>query len=318
MYKGTCPPELYAAMMDALKRENADYKKLYGSREYRTGSMLLRGVHAVKKADVKALARFKSIAAPGKGYTVHNVTRGEDCPAETPVLPEEYFSDEKIAVYTCVFGTYDHIQEPVCRPDNVEYFIITDQPLPADTVWKPLDWEQYCDPSWSNAEKNRYCKMHPHVLFPDFRYSVYVDGNIKVIADLTPYIYRTGTPGMAFHAHSKRVCAYDELDAVAAVGRISRAKAEAYRQYLEKNGLPREYGMAEGNVIVRDHENECCRKIMGLWWKQFRERISRDQVSLPLILYRLGIPMSEVTTLGYDVRGNNSLRVMDHVHQNEK
>ena len=52
--------------------------------------------------------------------------------------------------------------------------------------------------------------MHPDVLFEDYNYSIYIDGNIKVIGDLTAYINLISKAGIAVHRHGKRDCVYEE------------------------------------------------------------------------------------------------------------
>ena len=34
---------------------------------------------------------------------------------------------EKVVVYTCIYGQYDRILEPLCVDKNCEYYIFTDQ-----------------------------------------------------------------------------------------------------------------------------------------------------------------------------------------------
>ena len=72
---------------------------------------------------------------------------------------------EKVVVYTCIYGQYDRILEPLCVDKNCEYYIFTDQIIPTDSVWKKADDSSipdYCD---SFAKKNRYFKMFPHKFF---------------------------------------------------------------------------------------------------------------------------------------------------------
>ena len=318
MRKNSLDKNVYAQLMQDLKRQNEEYRQLMHSREFETGSLMIRFRNSVSRMDVKSMLRFVQSRHPGKDYTMFNIERGEEQKAETEILPDEYFSDERIAVYTCIFGEYDRIQEPVCSPDNIDYYIITDQELPEQTRWIKKDEKPFCEEGWSVSEKNRFVKMHPDLLFPEYRYSIYVDGNIKVITDLTPYIYRLGSAGIGMHHHAQRDCAYAELKAAAAKQKVDRRKAEAYRQYLKKQGLPEHCGLLEGNVIVREHHNRTCRKIMAEWWMQFRNKIPRDQVSLPLVLWKNGIKVDDIGVLGYNVYENNSFRVRGHRLRNEQ
>ena len=83
---------------------------------------------------------------------------------------ELYIRKEKVAVYTALFGTYDVVRNPLWHPENIDYFLLTDQPLPADSLWKEcsrshiLPQEILGDPILCN----RWCKMHPHLLFPEY------------------------------------------------------------------------------------------------------------------------------------------------------
>jgi hypothetical protein len=50
-----------------------------------------------------------------------------------------YFSEDRIAVYTAIFGPYDRLIEPVTVPDNVDFFIFTDQEVAEDSIWQKMD-----------------------------------------------------------------------------------------------------------------------------------------------------------------------------------
>lgn len=45
-----------------------------------------------------------------------------------------YFSKERVVIYFWVFGDYDLLQEPLFKPENCDYFIITNQKLIENTV----------------------------------------------------------------------------------------------------------------------------------------------------------------------------------------
>ena len=154
--------------------------------------------------------------------------------------------------------------------------------------------------------------MHPDVVFPSYPYSVYIDGNIRVISDLTPYIGLLGDCGIGFHYHNQRVCAYQELEAIQLAHKASAADANAYADYLRAQGFPERYGLLECNVIVRAHHNPVCRRVMEGWWAQYREHVKRDQVSLPFVLYQNDVKVDDVAVLGNDVYRNYSFRIVKH------
>ena len=80
-----------------------------------------------------------------------------------------------------------------------------------NSKWKIVDITEFAGAleGLSNTEKNRYFKMHPDKVFKNYKYSIYIDGNVKVITDLTEMVNKIGSCGLAIHKHGKRDCVYD-------------------------------------------------------------------------------------------------------------
>ena len=154
--------------------------------------------------------------------------------------------------------------------------------------------------------------MHPNEIFPEYKYSIYVDGNIKIISDLTEYVNLLNENGIGIHLHHLRNCVFDELHAVTKSKRIDKESAKKHEKYLIENGMPRNYGLLQCNVIVRDHNNPICIKIMNEWWKEFKKNSKRDQLSLPYVLYKNDIPVEKIGVLGTNVYRNPSFRILLH------
>ena len=49
------------------------------------------------------------------------------------------YREHEIAVYTSIFGNYDHLIEPLYESKYCDYFAITDQEVSNSSVWKKLD-----------------------------------------------------------------------------------------------------------------------------------------------------------------------------------
>lgn len=303
--------EMYFLLNKSLELQNAEFNALQKTKEYKYGSYLCRIVQCLKSGNWKSIRGFfrnlrweKKLVVSNNSNTIRKDKR--------EFVADDYFTNDRIAVYTCVFGKYDSLQEPVIKPDNIDYYIITDRPVPDSSLWKTVSWEHCCSDELSCVEKNRYFKMHPECIFPKYRYSIYIDGNIKVISDLSPYVKLLGQEGIGFHYHNQRQCAYEELEAIKLAYKARKEDADAYKTFLLKKKFPKNYGLLECNVIVREHDNPICRKIMDEWWKQFRDHIKRDQVSLPFVLFSNGIKVDSVAVLGKDVYSNYSFRIVKH------
>ena len=76
--------------------------------------------------------------------------------------------------------------------------------------------------------------------------------------------------------------------------------------------MPRNYGLLQCNIIVREHNNPVCIKIMEAWWQLFSKNAKRDQIYLPYVLYMNKIRIDDVVLLGNNVYMNSSFRVFIH------
>lgn len=303
--------KIYSELMEEIKELNSDYKNLRRSKNYKIGKAINMTVAALRTGKFaqarKQFLRWRNAVCSKKfNGTPKRINR--------TYPSSNYFTNERIAVYTVVFGNYDTILEPYCHPDNIDYYFITDQEVDmGETSWKRMDISAF-EPKLkglSNTEKNRFFKMNPFDIFPEYQFSIYIDGNIQVITDLTEYIYRVGSCGFAAHMHSSRDCVYEESKAIVFAKKETQRNMDRHIKYLKINNFPEHYGMLECNVLVR-RNNPICKKLMEEWWTEFLTYSKRDQISIPYVLYKNGIKIDDVGTLGNNVYENPSFRVVTH------
>lgn len=224
-----------------------------------------------------------------------------------------YFSNKKIAVYTAIYGKYDKIYEPKCLPDNCDYYIFTDNNISNEkSVWKRKMVNVDGFEKYSDAEKNRFLKMHPHLLFPDYDYSIYIDGNIEVMADFTEFIQDFNKYGLKLHDHFGRHCVYDEIDECILQNKVPVEQLKRYKEKLLNENFPKKYGLLEAPIVCRQHNNKKCIQIMDLWWNEYCGYIRRDQIALVYVLHKMGINTNELSGLGEDIHANYSF--VQHSH----
>ena len=311
MYATFREKEQYCELMNYVKHENIELKKMYSSRIYRTGKIftIMRGIFnsAGRKAAKKYYKNWNEQRKLKKKFSAVSKTFSY-------ITSPNYFSNDRIAIYTCIIGKYDALVEPGLMPDNCDYYIITDQPVPCDTKWEKIDITKYRDviSGLTNAEINRFFKMKPDLVFPDYKYSIYLDGNIKPVSDLTEFINLIGPTGIAAHNHSIRNDVYEEAEVLKFLKRDKPERIDRHIGYLKSTGMPENYGLIECNVIAREHNNPTCKKIMDEWWEEFRNYSKRDQISFIHVLYMNGIDSKEIGTLGDNVFDNPAIRKVGH------
>lgn len=240
-----------------------------------------------------------------------------------------YFLDDKIAVYTCIIGSYDEVKEPLYVPDNCDFYAVTDIPIPEGSAWKRIDaasFEPLAALLAGNREGNidgqskglasslkaRYFKMHPHRLFPQYKYSVYVDGSFRIFSDLTEHVNRIEHHGLSCFRHPRRNNVFEEIKECRAVFKDSADNLEKAAALLDKEAALRDYGLISSGMLVREHHHPMCRKIMADWWEAVQKYTIRDQIVMPYVLYKNGVLVDEIATLGRNVHLEYSYEIIPH------
>lgn len=194
---------------------------------------------------------------------------------------------EKIVVYTCITGNYDILTAPLETEQDIDYICITDQSESNLSGWKISKKLSY---QGNNAAANRHAKMQPHILFPEYDISVYIDGNIKIIGNIRELVKSALlNNNIALYNHPYRNCIFREANECAVIGFDWFWRIEKQMNGYKKIGYPAENGLFECNVIIRRHRNKTVQTLMNAWWETYQNGIKRDQISLPFLAWRLGI-----------------------------
>lgn len=205
------------------------------------------------------------------------------------------FSSKKIALYTCITDGYDQFEEQRVQIPNCDYFIISDKAVNSSGNMENILLNDVVPSNIKNARlQNRYCKMHGHTIFRDYQYSIYLDGNVELLQDISEYLYLSGESGVAFYQHEIRDCIYDEGIAVMLLDKADAKQVKAQLKEYAEQGMPAKYGLLAGGVIFRDHSKNWGNQIMENWWKEYLRWPTRDQISLMYVLWSMGVRMLDI------------------------
>ena len=193
-------------------------------------------------------------------------------------------------VYTAVFGKYDRVPDVntewdcdfVCFTDNVE--VVSEG---WQVVLVSLEGEL-------PAQANRRYKMLPHRFFPNYEYSLYIDGNIKVLKDPSALFNKYLEQSViAIPKHQDRNCAYAEARLCVKGGRVDKEIVEKQMARYSREGFPENFGMTENGVIFRRHHDSDVIALMEAWWKEYCCGGRRDQLSLSYLVWKNRIEIVE-------------------------
>ena len=204
----------------------------------------------------------------------------------------------KIAVYTSIFGGYDNLIDDQFQMDGVDFICFTDRDIESNTWDVIKSTPIYNDPN-RNAKKY---KILPHRYLKDYDWSIWIDGNIKVISDIRPMC--DGDPYKVYdhmQVFDKRDCIYDEAQAILNFGKINSERTpergiknwkdnpqlivEQMNRYMVE-GYPKNNGLATNPIIIRNHNNSDVIKNMEDWWVEIKYNSKRDQLSFNYIAWK--------------------------------
>lgn len=197
----------------------------------------------------------------------------------------------KFVVYTAVFGAYDRVSE-VDSSWDCDFVCFTDNPDLLPSGWRVVLVDLDGD---SPAQINRRYKMLPHIYFPNYECSLYVDGNIKIVKNPCDLFAKYLDDGViAIPKHQDRDCAYEEASICIKSGIVSGQVTARQMGRYAAEGFPKNYGLTENGVIFRRHHDEKVVPVMNRWWDEYRLGGKRDQLSLPYLFWRDGLQVQDV------------------------
>lgn len=294
---------------EAICKLNIDYKNILTSKEYILGRKIYKFFYMVKNK------RFKECIDLVKKYFVIKKEKQLNINGDKWLTWNgDIDSTQNVVIYTCLVGGYGALAEPLYKPKNIEYIAFTDFELSDRSLWKRVDINSIKQTSnLDNQRKNRYIKTHPHVLFPGYSYSIYIDANIRIIGNLSKYLCAIGNiVPIAVNWHPVRYCVYSEAKACCMERRDDPELIHRQVDFYRTSGFPKGFGLIEGGMLVREHNNKKCIKVMETWWEELCNWSKRDQISFPYVLWKNGFDMNDIGFISKNIRGIDEIIVLPH------
>ena len=200
--------------------------------------------------------------------------------------------DKRFLVYTCVFGNYDRVFPPVRTEKGMDYVLVTENPRMSVRGWRThlVDCSGFATPKAANL----HFRALAHQQICDHDASCYVDGNVRVIDGVRNLLNALCDNGAALGVfpHSRRSNVASEIEACIAEGKVSDAKSLRLegQEYVD-DGFNDDLGLVETTILLKNHHASQLDAAMRLWNGLYQRHLSRDQVSLPYVLWKTGIPV---------------------------
>lgn len=193
-----------------------------------------------------------------------------------------------MAVYTAIFGGYDTLlPQPDC-PD-VDYVCFTD----SDDLVAPPNWRierrrpRYRHPRLSA----KWFKMHPDKELPAHRYTIWIDGCLKITSDsfVEEAISALNGSGIALFRHPDRDNIVDEVAASVPMAKYAGLSLAAQVQHYQRCGFQLSSGLYACALIVRDGATQQISDLNRMWMDENVRWTYQDQLSFPYVCWKLDL-----------------------------
>lgn len=226
-------------------------------------------------------------------------------------------SDLKKVVYTAITANKDIIVEDQCT-EGADFVAFLDRVTNPDGIAKTDSWYIKRLHAVPNVRKEDYVrqakmyKMLPHVYFPNAEYSLWMDGNLRLLVPLDQLIDKyLKNHDIAFFKHPLRDCIYDEAQVCRELLLDDVFIMELQMKRYREQGYPEHNGLIDGSVILRRHTKKV-KEFCTAWNLEISRFSRRDQLSFNYLAWKLGLEYEVMEGLNH-VGTNNYFEMIPHL-----
>ncbi|KAF7822712.1 DUF616 family protein [Senna tora] len=226
---------------------------------------------------------------------------------EEDILKLDQYHD--IIVASAIFGNYDVIQQPKNiskeTKKNIPFFMFIDEETEMYMknasilgsnkrvgLWRIIVIRNI--PYADGRRNGKVPKLLLHRIFPNVRYSIWIDGKLQLVVDpyqiLERFLWRSNAT-FAISRHYRRFDVFVEAEANKAAGKYENASIDHQIQFYQNHDglthysrakLPITSDVPEGCVIIREHI-PITNLFTCLWFNEVDRFTSRDQLSFSTV-----------------------------------
>ena len=207
---------------------------------------------------------------------------------------EDFSNFKGDIVYTAIFGDIkDKLRIRAKQSTDVAFFSFIDKNRLKKYKFFNLTKWQVHEPLFNNENVRRQARAHKvlaHRVFKNCRYSLWIDGCLKLVyKDVNGIIEKhLKNADICVFKHRVRNCIYDEVKACIEQNKDDRnIMINQVKRYLEE-GYPANNGLGETTALLRRH-NKATTEFNEMWWEEIKNGSYRDQLSFNYTAWKLGI-----------------------------
>lgn len=196
----------------------------------------------------------------------------------------------RIAVLTSITGLEQKLHQPSTIFENVDYHAFVDQISENNTVWRQhLISHTSIDKDYQHRRTAKLPKVLPQIYLPNYDYYIWQDSTHEVVTNphyIVKYLLRGAEMGL--FEHPQRDCAYKEAEELMKINYDSKYLINEMINFLREENYPKNNGLYELSTFITKN-SQLMFDANILWWELICKYSSRDQISLPYVLYKMKI-----------------------------
>jgi hypothetical protein len=188
----------------------------------------------------------------------------------------------KIAIVTSVFGSQT-LHSPTQWQPEADYYAFVDRKRDC-LGWTQIIHSGFSSGSHAGRRNAKVYKVLPNLVLPDYDYWIWVDPTHDVITSPVNICNQLGDKDFGLFRHVHRDCVYTEISECRKLGLDLDDNFNRYEDFLHEVEYPKSNGLYELPAFVKKNSE---RSLMASlkWWEIICRFSSRDQVSLPYVLW---------------------------------
>lgn len=235
---------------------------------------------------------------------------------DTSNSTQPYRKPERKAVYTFIFGDYDHLKSPAILTPGWDYICFTDDANIRSDVWdvrvssrEPGD---LCLGNKKYAGKHKIL-FHRYLKGYDLSLSIAADIELNCNLDDLMRVHFPDGDDIMICRHDVRDCIYDEAEVCKAFARDDPERIDRQMRRYRALGYPAHNGLYTAGVIARRHDRPNVQQMCELWWQECLAGSRRDQLSLPFALW--SSPPIRISAIDYQQQFHGDANFILHPHK---
>ena len=210
----------------------------------------------------------------------------------------------KIAVYSAITWNDDTLKTYQAW-GKADWFMFTDQPI-SGGKWQVIPVKDL----FKNPRRNaRLAKTTSHKLFPEYDYTIWIDGSMQLNITPEELIKKHLKDGiMGVLTHPDRDCPYDEAEACIKLGKDSEEEIRKQMANYLKEGFMPHQGLGETKIVIR--KNCGITSIFNDYWTlEILNHSLRDQLSFNYCAKKCFLPITYIESW----KTNKDIKYIHHV-----